>query len=61
VLQTPSTYDGILVVKESCALVKDLLSQTHESLAIIWSAIDSYELLNIQGDSERISELGIKL
>jgi hypothetical protein len=40
---------------------KELLSKSYVSLAIIWSAIDSYELLDTQAGSGRISELGIKL
>ncbi len=47
--------------QEHVNMSKELILKAHEAIVLIWSAIDSYELLNTSSDSGRIFELGIKL
>jgi hypothetical protein len=58
-LRVTSAYKDESLAEDQGAMAREILSQAHESLVIVWSAIDSYELLDVQTSSERISELGI--
>jgi hypothetical protein len=60
-LQTPAKYKDMPFVKEQTFIAREILLQARKSFVIIWSSIDSYELLDVHANSERISELGIKL